>query len=267
MDIPQLGSSVVVVSDDDATLAAARCTDLAQEVWHCRREYLTELTPIEDAVRQAHASSGLVVLSDSADATTSGAPGDSVWILKELVKYEWPRPALVTVVSPEVVDLADQAGAGARLDIELGGIRDTRFGTSIGLTCLVERVFSAEFTMTGHIGKNMRINMGKSVVLRSGNVHVFVTSRTGPHFAPELFRTAGMNPFAASVLVAKSPCGFRAVYQDRAELIFSVKTPGCAPPDFWNYPFENIPRPIWPWDEMESWRPDPTVVASNLNIA
>ena len=111
--------------------------------------------------------------------------------------------------------------------------------------------------MSGHLGRNMPIDMGRSVVLRQGNVRVLVTSKTGPHFAPELFRTAGLDPFAASVVVAKSPCGFRAVYRKHADLILSVKAPGCAPADFHTLPFVNIPRPLWPWDEMDGWTPNP----------
>src|SRR5262245_21007046 len=116
LDIPELGSAVVVVTDGDAGLARARCGDVAAEVWRRRRDYLPGLVPVEEAVRAAHQEAGdLVVLSDSADATTSGAPGDSTWVLRELVKYDWPRPALVTLVAPEVVEEARRAGVGAEL--------------------------------------------------------------------------------------------------------------------------------------------------------
>ena len=90
-------------------------------------------------------------------------------------------------------------------------------------------------------------------VLRHGNVHIVVTSRSGPHFAPELFQAAGLDPFAAGVLVAKSPCGFRAAYAANAREILVVQAPGCAPPDFWKYDYRQIPRPLWPWDEDASY--------------
>jgi microcystin degradation protein MlrC len=205
-------------------------------------------------VRLAHQTTGLTVLSDAADATTSGAPGDSVWILIELLKYNWPREALVTVVAPEVVERCTNVAPGEELTVRLGGVRDNRFGTTIELQASLLRRFDARFTMTGHIGKNMPIDMGSSVVLHHvSNVCVVVTSRSGPHFAPELFRAAGFEPFEASVVVAKSPCGFRAVYSQHAAAIYSVKAPGCAPSDFWNYEFNNIPRPLWPWDEIAEW--------------
>jgi microcystin degradation protein MlrC len=255
LDIPELGSAVVVVADEEAKARTA-CAEFATSVWKRRRDYLPELVPVVDAVRQAHEiKDGLVVLSDSADSTTSGAPGDSTHVLRELVKYDWPRPALVTLVAPEVVEKAQQHGIGAELTTALGGVRDHRFSRPITLTTTVAGLFDARFVMSGHLARNLQIDMGPCAVLQHGNVNIIVTSRTGPHFAPELFRAAGLDPFAASVLVAKSPCGFRAAYEARSKKVILVQAPGCAPSDFWHYEYHNIPRPLWPWVEIESWAP------------
>jgi microcystin degradation protein MlrC len=140
----------------------------------------------------------------------------------------------------------------------LGGKLDHRFSTPLDVTMQLVRRFEARFVLSGHLGRNLTVDMGPSLVLAAGNVHVVVTSRSGPHFAPELFFAAGLDPYAASVLVAKSPCGFRAAYQARSALILVVRSPGCAPPDFWNYDYRRIPHPLWPWDEFD-WRPAPEV--------
>jgi microcystin degradation protein MlrC len=258
LDIPDLGAAVVVVADGEQSLAHSLCGELAEEIWRRRREYLPELVPVAEAVRQAHdIRDGLVVLSDSADSTTSGAPGDSTWVLRELLKYDWPRPALVTVVAPEVVALAQERGPGAELVVPVGGKRDYRFSQPLTVTGRVAGLFQARFVMSGHLAKNLRIDMGPAAVLQCGAVNIILTTRSGPHFAPELFQCAGLDPFAASVLVAKSPCGFRAAYQARAKKILLVQAPGCAPADFWNYPYEGISRPLWPWDDIDEWRPAP----------
>lgn len=263
LDVPELGSAVVIVTDNDPNLATAECARLAAELWERRRDYLGELMPVEDAVREAFRAqaSGLVVLGDGADATNSGSPGDSTHILKELVKYDWPRPALVTLVAPEVVMEATHLGVGRQRHGPLGGVRDRRYSQPLELTTEVVRCFTARFVLSGHLGKNLPIDMGPSVVLRHGNVHLVVTSRPGPHFAPQLFEAAGLEPFAASVLVAKSPCGFRAAYQDRASKIIMVRSAGCAPADFWRYEYRHIPRPLWPWDEIAAWQPAPMLKA------
>ncbi len=262
LDIPELGSAVLVVADGDADLATAECGRLANELWRRRREYLPELVPLQEAVRMAHDAhrEGLVVLSDSADSTTSGATGDSTWVLRELLKYDWQRPALVPMVAPDFVEQVCRLGTGREMSVELGGKRDRRFSKPIELTARVERLFQAKFVMSGHLARNLSVDMGPSAVLRAGNVHVLLTSRSGPHFAPQFFQSAGLDPFAASVLIAKSPCGFRAAYQDRAKLIVLVRAPGCAPSDFWTYEYRNILRPLWPWDEIDGWKSGPTAV-------
>ncbi|MBI1917700.1 MAG: MlrC C-terminal domain-containing protein, partial [Planctomycetes bacterium] len=259
LDIPEFGSAVLVVADGAADLARQECARLAAEVWQRRRDYLPELVSVEEAVREAFGeqAKGLVVLSDSADATTSGAPGDSTWVLRELLRYDWPRPALVTLVDPDLVTLARRLGEGAELTAPLGGKRDYRFSRPIEVTARVDRLFDARFVMSGHLAKNMPIDMGPSAVLRAGSVRIVLTSRSGPHFSPDLFRAAGLDPFAASVLVAKSPCGFRAAYEEKAARIMVVRAPGCAPADFWKYEYRRIPRPLWPWDEIEGWVPAP----------
>jgi microcystin degradation protein MlrC len=266
LDIPEFGTAVLVVADGDAETAQAECARLAAEVWQNRREYLPELTSIEDAVRVAYNGPGLTVLSDSADATTSGAPGDSTWILRELLKYEWPRPALVTLVAPEVVNSAQQLRVGGEWSGSIGGKRDNKFSQPLTLTAGVAGQFDGKFTISGHLARNLAIDMGRCAVLRQGNVHIVVTSRSGPHFAPELFRAAGLDPFTASVLIAKSPCGFRAAYAQHTARIFVVRAPGCAPSDFWRYEYKNIQRPLWPWDEITEWTPDPVISRTNLPV-
>jgi microcystin degradation protein MlrC len=261
LDVSEFGSAVVVVTDGEPALAGARCAEMAATVWQRRLEYLPELVSVEEAVQIAHSNAeGLVVLSDSADATTSGAPGESTAVLRELLSYKWQRPALVTFVDPEVVRQAEKAGAGSPVSVVLGGKRDKRFSKPIRLFLHVERLFDARFVLSGHLARNLPIDMGRAAVLHHGGILIVVTSESGPHFAPELFMAAGFDPFAAAVLVAKSPCGFRAAYAGKAARILVVDAPGCAPSEFWRYEYQNIQRPLWPWDEIENWRPAPRIV-------
>jgi microcystin degradation protein MlrC len=264
LEIPHLGTADVVATDGDAALARERCAELAAFIWDHRRYYLSELSSVEAGVRTAFAEpDGLVVLGDGADATTSGSPGDSNHILREMLQYDWPRPALATLVDPDLAAEAAWRGVGAEFNAMLGGKRDP-FSKPLPAVVQVETRFNAQFTMSGHLARNMPIDMGPSAVLRIGNIHIVVTSRSGPHFSPQLFQCAGIDPFAAQLFVAKSPCGFRAAYQGQAKQMFVVRSSGCAPADFWRYPLRNIPRPLWPWDDIAEWTPDPLVVVRGL---
>jgi microcystin degradation protein MlrC len=252
LDVPELGTAVIVTTVDDQALAEREAALLAADVWNHRRDYLPELVPVEEAVRRAaDCTEGLVVLSDGADATTSGAPGDSTWCLRELLKYSWARGgALVTMVAPEIVEHAAASGEGGTFAGPIGGRRDAINSKPVQITATVERIFAAKFILSGHLGVNLAIDMGRAVVLRARDIRILCTERSGPHFAPELFRAAGIDPFTVQVLIAKSPCGFRAVYADRAALILNVRAPGCAPADFHNYPYHHRPVPLWPWEDI-----------------
>lgn len=260
IDVPELGSAVIVATENDCARAEKYAVALAASVWDRRRDYLPELVPVESAVVEAtrYQEHGLVVLGDGADATTSGAPGDGTSVLCELLKHRWTRGALITMVSPELVADAQRIGVGGSRFGPVGGVRDHRYSKPLELTAKVTRLFDAQFVLTGHLGRNLPINMGPSAVFQCGDVSLIVTSRSGPHFAPELFKAAGFDPFSASVLVAKSPCGFRISFQSRAVKIISLRSPGCAPPDFWHYEYRNISRPLWPWDDTISFMADST---------
>ena len=53
LDIPELGSAVIVVTDKNAPLAKESANYLATALWLRRRDYLGELVSAPDAVRTA----------------------------------------------------------------------------------------------------------------------------------------------------------------------------------------------------------------------
>jgi microcystin degradation protein MlrC len=254
IDVPNLSSAVVVVTDNNAPLASKICDELANQLWEDRRGYLPKLVPLPDAVRVALDSEGLTVLSDSADATTSGSIGNGTAFLAEVLKYEWPRPVCLAMYAPHIVQQARDAGVGVTREFVFGTQPPTAFVEPLRAKMRIERIFATSFTLSGHLGSNLAIDLGESVLLTLGNVNLIVTSRSGPHFAPELFRAAGIDPYQAQLVVAKSPCGFRAAYRDAAQRILNVASPGCAPADFWKYPYHHRPTPLWPFDEFD-WQP------------
>jgi microcystin degradation protein MlrC len=65
LDIPELGSAILVSTDNDPHSAAEDCSRLANEFWRRRHEYTPELFSIPEAVRLAFEqhTRGLVVFS------------------------------------------------------------------------------------------------------------------------------------------------------------------------------------------------------------
>src|SRR5207247_60657 len=72
LDIPEMGCSVVVVTNGDQRAAERHASDLASDFWRSRREFDVELTPVDKAIRQALAvEGGPVVFAESSDSTGS----------------------------------------------------------------------------------------------------------------------------------------------------------------------------------------------------
>ena len=130
--VDNFGSSILVTAADPSALSQAKqaAEELAAGMWEARESFLPSgdsLLPHADAVAEAarHAQqpdAGLVVIGDGADATTSGAPGDSTQLLQEVMKHSWPKSALVAINSPEGVQAAVGAGLGNSVTVTVGGV-------------------------------------------------------------------------------------------------------------------------------------------------
>ena len=81
-----------------------------------------QLTPPNEAISSAlRIKGGPVILSESADSTGSGSPGDSTGVLKHLLDAPLDGPAAIFLVDPESVDAAFRAGVGATIQRRMGG--------------------------------------------------------------------------------------------------------------------------------------------------
>jgi len=94
--------------------------------------------------------------------------------------------------------------------------------------------------------------MGRSAVVRSGDVAVVFTETSGPGSSPVLYETAGLKPRECGIVVAKSPTAFRADYDPFVAATFIADCPGCATPNWSQLNFRNINQPLWPLQEIAS---------------
>ena len=254
LDVEELGCSVVVVADGDKAAAQGAALALARDYWQSRHVFHVDLVPVSESVRRAIAQAGPVVLSDSADATTSGSTGDSTAILEEILKQKAPGPCLLSVTDAEVARQAQRAGVGKTLDVSLGGKYDRGRFKTLNLQVTVEALSDGEYVGRGHMGDGYRFHMGPTAVLQVGGAHIVTTSRAEANFGPELYRSVGLEPTTARVVVVKSPAGFRAIYASIARDIMIVDGPGSTTAHLAAIPFTHLRRPLYPLDDFD-WQP------------
>jgi len=244
-DVPALQSNVLVATDNDPDGAQQAAKKIAQFMWDNRELFQAELTSLEDAIAIANDTDGLTLFSDAADATASGAAGDSNAILKGLLKSDFKKTALMSIVDAPAVQQAFSAGVGAEIEINIGGLLDTGRFTPLPVTAYVKSLFDGRFYYeNGTLGRG-----GKTAVLTlGGNISVLVTSRSVYVVGQKVYQSHGLEPTDFDVVVAKSPNGFRTHYESIASAIVAVDVPGSTSANLKSLPFEHCVRPIFPLD-------------------
>ncbi|MCP5152664.1 MAG: M81 family metallopeptidase [Ectothiorhodospiraceae bacterium] len=247
-DVPELGTKMLVVTDDAPEVGAELAARLGRELVAMRGKTRVAALPIEEALAAAAAAPpGPVVLADVADNAGGGAPSDSTSVLRALVERGVRDATIGMIWDPGAVALAHEAGVGARLRMRIGGKVDPLGPGPIDLD--VEVTGLARDQRVAYAG--VRIGVGDMAALECDGIAIVLNSRRTQTRSLDCFTAVGIDPRARRLVVVKSFNHFRAAFDPIAAATLYVAAPGTLDPDFTRIPYRRIPRPIWPLD------PDP----------
>lgn len=251
LDLPQLGWALY-----QAWLGGAPPLDLeaaARECWQTRAYAKRRFLPPREIIPAALAVPGRpVVVSEGCDATNSGAPGDSTRLLAELVRNDIPDGgALTFCIDPHAVACCYDAGSGASIRLAIGGRGTRTYCDPLDVVARVASLGNVTYVLTGHVGHNLRVDMGRTAVVVCGNATILLTEHSGPGSTPKLYEAAGLDPRDFKIVAAKSPEGFRGDYESFAAGILYCAAPGCATPHLNDVPYKNVDRPLHPIDTFD----------------
>ncbi len=255
-DVPHIGMSVVVTTDDDPSLAQSVADDLAATIWDVREQFRATLVPVEEAVHAAMAEPlGPVVLADFGDNPGGGSACDGTALLWALLDLGAEDVAFALIADPEVVELATTAGVGESISVELGGKTDDLHGFPIPVDATVQNLSDGRFVYKGPMDTGVASTLGRTAVLRCrgrhGNaVDVIVCERRVQPLDTAIFRSQGIVPEERKILVVKSWVHFRGAFEPIASRIIEVDTPGLTTAAFGRFTYRNVPRPLWPLDAL-----------------
>lgn len=251
-DVTDLCSNVLVVRDGDLAGAREEAEEIADFMWGSRESLQAELTPLDRAIALAEDTNGLTVFSDAADATSSGAPGDSNAILRGLIDCGYSGRSLLTLVDRGAAATAHERGVGAHVALALGGSLDPSRHAPLHVETRVQSLADGDFVYSD--GTSAR--GGPTAVLEVGNATVVVTSRPVHVMDRCVFEAHGQVPASFDLVVVKSPNGFRPHYESMAARIVPVDVPGATSANLRSLPYTNCARPMYPLD-LETSRQSP----------
>ena len=243
-DVPHNEASVVVVAD--APERALLCAEaLAGAMWAVRAAFYRSVptVPVEAGLRQAQAWAAEgrpVVLSDTGDNPTAGAPQDRADIVAAL-RGAGLRDAVVALLADRpAVEAARAAGVGAEVNLVVGGTLAPATSPRVPLRAMVRAVVPGT-------------TAGTVAVLEDSGVRVVVGERRLGMTDPDFLRPLGIDPLTAGqTLVLKIGYLFpryvdllRAAPEARSLLLL---TPGATSLDPRSFVYRRIARPIYPLD-------------------
>ena len=250
LDIPDMGSGALVITDGDADRAAALAGDIARRYWEKRFELEPKVHGPDEAIRLGlQAQAAHILLVEAADCCGGGAAGDSVAALRALLESNISETAMVPVVDAAAARACHAAGVGGAVSVELGHHHDPRWGRPLAVRGRVRRLSDGRFTYGGGIWDGVEAAMGPAAILEIGKVLVLVATHATYDWADEQFRSLGLNPADARFLVVKNPMNYRNISSIDARAIYFLDTPGPTPATLRHVHFRNLRRPYFPADQ------------------
>ncbi|ETF04121.1 MlrC family protein 8 [Advenella kashmirensis W13003] len=257
-DIPHVGLSVVIVAEKSRKTEAEQLLDeLCNMAWSRRDDFVYEVEPLSASITKAkQLEHGPVILVDHGDNCGAGGVTDVMAVLEEVMKQGLTDVIAGPIWDPQAVDILIQAGVGATLTIDLGGKTDMPElglkGQPLQITGTVINITDGNFQITGPMFTGMWLSLGRTVVLESNGVTIFISEKPQEPYDVGVFTHAGIDPFSKKYVLIKSRQHFRAGFEKDARHIVLIAGPGVCSSDYGIFPFRHLSRPIYPLDRDAS---------------
>ena len=257
-DIPHVGLSVVIVAEKSRKAQAEQLLDeLCDMAWSRRDQFVYEVEPLSTSIAKAkQLEHGPVILVDHGDNCGAGGVTDVMAVLQEVMKQGLTDVVAGPIWDPQAVDTLIQAGVGATLTIDLGGKTDMPElglkGQPLQITGTVSNITDGNFQITGPMFTGMWLSLGRTVVMESNGVTIFISEKPQEPYDVGVFTHAGIDPFSKKYVLIKSRQHFRAGFEKDARHIVLIAGPGVCSSDYDIFPFRHLSRPIYPLDRHAS---------------
>ena len=252
-DVPELQTYSFVVTDNDPARAQFEAVEIAEGFWANHEAMRVPLVSLEEMARIAAAhEQGTIALVDAADATSSGASGDSNAILRELIESGYQGRVLMPMVDAPAVQQAFAAGIGATISTTLGGTLDPVRFTPLLLDAKVRLLSDGRFRSES-FGEEW--SAGPTAVLEADNVTLVVGSRAVSLYDRSFFYAHGQDPKRFDAVVVKSPHCQHHMFADWCVRMVNVDAPGSSSANLQSLGHTRCPRPIFPLDAGVSFTP------------
>lgn len=245
MDDAELGWSVLVTTDGKPDLGDQLADELAEANWKARTKKHPQPKSVEEAISIVKRSKmrrkvGCVMFCDVSDTVGAGAPGANTNLLQAFLSQSPDLVTYIPVRDPEAAQEAFAAPPDKPLSLQVGGRIDPDYNPAVQIEGLP--IFQAE------------TDWGKTAVVRHKGIHLMLTELSFPGYFVEDYKKLGLNLWKPDVIVIKNLFPFRFRFWKYNRRTINVISRGTTNIDVHQLDYREIPRPIYPLDEINDWR-------------
>ena len=248
-DVSEMGSSFLVVTDQNRPLAQQYADELAHYLTDHRSEFVAQLLEIDPAIELALDAEKPVCLLDMGDNVGGGSPADSTHLARVLYERQIDH-SFVCLYDPESVQQAENAGSGNRLTLRMGAKTDDLHGEPLQCDVTVQSLHDGEYTETEvrHGGRQWG-NMGRTAIVETDHgLTVQLTSIRDAPVSLQQLHCCGLNPASFQILVAKGVVSPVAAYREVCPTLIRVNTPGATSADMSSFDYQHRRKPLFPFE-------------------
>lgn len=225
-DVPDMGASVYIVTDNDQRLAQAYACQLGDWIYDRREQWQLAMPTARSALQEAQEDGQYpVVIADMCDNPGGGSPGDSTGVLRTFVEMNLHDACVLYIVDPEAAKECRRAGVGSRLTLEVGAKSSPLQGDPVWMNAEVVAISDGTFQYDGPMYAGLSGNMGPSAHIVQDGIHVLLVSLREQPFDTAFARTLGLEPRQMRYICVKSSGHFRAGFESWAGAICLVAEP------------------------------------------
>jgi microcystin degradation protein MlrC len=248
-DVPEMGTRMLVVTDDRKAEGDALAERLGMEIFSLRGKTMMPQFGIDAGLDHAL---GLiagkpgkpVVLADTWDNPGGGVAGDGTLILRRMIERGIDNVAVATIWDPLAVTFCLAAGEGAEIQLRFGGKAGPDGGAPIDAMVEVVRAVPESWQSFG----KSRVTLGPTALVRivGTKTEVILNTNRTQTFEPDVYSNLGLDPLSKDILLVKSTNHFHAGFLPIAAEIVYIDAGAPYPSNPRVTAYRKLSRDIWP---------------------
>lgn len=249
-DVPDLGASVFVVTNDNHKLAEECAQDLHDLMWSLREELTRKLPGAKDGVaeviKMVKSGKKPIVIAYHDERV-----GDGTHVTRELLNQDAKNWCSTSIADPDaLITLSSQHKVGDKVKLTIGGWLHEISGGSIDIEGKVEYLGELEWVETGPMGRGATRKLDLVACIDLGeNRHVVITERLYAPMSSDPLKAMGLDMNSLDIVEIKSRVHHKAYWDTWSSVDFPVDPPGLGPADLSILEYKHLAWDLYPIGE------------------